>query len=561
MKEVGKLRAFSFIFGFVRPYLPIYIIGMFLYTSQSLSFTLLHSVLLGGITSAMMNGDVSELLMAGLTGVLILILLIILVYPGVLINQRTNLMITRRLQTKIFRTFINAGAEKREHSGAQLAALNNDVLYAENIYGGAFSMLILSLLPIVTFSAAIFAIEWRIGLFTAFLGLLSLFGQSLFAKPLARLAEKKLEKIADATKVIGDVFSGGIIARVFSLQENMLSRFGRENDGLRRVNYSEARVKGAHQLFSGILNMLTTGGVFAVGSLLISNDQLTIPVLMMLVPMCSSVSETISSIGSIWVGLQAPLEAGRRVYTLLDGDNRLDPLPDEQPAAFTGERRGCAVEVKGLTFAYKDADSLTLKDVSLSVGENRLAAFVGESGSGKSTLLKVIAGLYGSGEARVSVGGVTLSYENIQEWRSNFAYVDQNSTLFNLTIAENIGLGKSGASMDEIKAAAAEANADGFIEALPQGYDTPVGEIGGSLSGGQRQRIAIARALIRRSPVLIFDEATSALDAGSEREVIETIHNLRKDHTILLITHNLPAIKPDMVFRIEEGELTLHPPF
>jgi len=114
-----------------------------------------------------------------------------------------------------------------------------------------------------------------------------------------------------------------------------------------------------------------------------------------------------------------------------------------------------------------------------------------------------------------------------------------------------------GAPFDEIKAAAVEADADGFIVSLPQGYDTPVGEVGALLSGGQRQCIAIARALIRRAPVLVLNEATSALDAESERKIVETIHHLRKNHTILMITHSLPAIRPDIALRVENGRVTV----
>jgi len=125
--------------------------------------------------------------------------------------------------------------------------------------------------------------------------------------------------------------------------------------------------------------------------------------------------------------------------------------------------------------------------------------------------------------------------------------------LFDLTIGENIALGKAGATIDEIKRAAAEADADAFISSFPLGYDTPVGEIGAMLSGGQRQRIAIARALIRRSPILVFDEATSALDKDSEREVIDTINRLRGKHTILMVTHNAQAITPDITFRVVGG--------
>jgi len=263
----------------------------------------------------------------------------------------------------------------------------------------------------------------------------------------------------------------------------------------------------------------------------------------------------ISQMGAAWAGMQGPFEAGRRMYTLLDGDNTVESLPKSQNAAtqeITGDvNKGVSVDVKNLTFTYKGEEKPILQDVSFSVGENKLAAFVGESGSGKSTLLKVIAGLYKSESLTVSVDGRELSYDDISAWRSNFAYVDQNCTLFNLTVAENIGLGREGATFEEIKAAAAEAYAHDFIMELPQGYDTSVGEVGGSLSGGQRQRIAVARALVRRSPILVLDEATSALDPTSEAEIIETIHHLRENHTILLITHNLPAIKPDVTYRIE----------
>jgi ABC-type multidrug transport system fused ATPase/permease subunit len=421
----------------------------------------------------------------------------------------------------------------------------------------------------VLLSPVIFSIEWRIGLFTIFVGLFSTFGQVLFAKPLAKIAKNNLETTAKATKLIGDIFSGGIIARVFRIQENMLYVFGYSNDRLRSLANREARIDGAQKLVSGISELLTTGGVFVVGSVLISKGDITLTTLMAMVPLCSSVALAIAGFGAAWAGMQAPFEAGQRIYTLLDGNNRLEPLPEQglrsgslpesEPGAESQtvkpleKKKGCAIEVRDLTFTYKDAEKPVLSDVNLSVGANQLAAFVGESGSGKSTLLKVIAGLYTSGSAQVTVNDEILSFSNVKEWRSNFAYVDQNCTLFNLTIAENIGLGREGATLDEIKVAATEANASGFINELPQGYDTPVGEVGGLLSGGQRQRIAIARALIRRSPVLVFDEATSALDAESERAVVDAIHHLRKNHTILLITHNLPAIQPDIIFSVENG--------
>lgn len=552
-KGVGRLRIFTFVYGFARPYYLPLIVGTLLYCSQMVMFPLMNSTLLGGVTGAMQSSDYTELLMAALKTLGITILAMIMAYFGVLLYVSSGEKTLRRLQVGMLRIFMRSGAEDQTHSGERLSMLNTDVTVAHDLFGNALAGLLFSLLPMIALSVVVFIMEWRIGLFTIFVGLFSTFGQMLFARPLARIAKGTLETSAEAVKTIGDIFSGGIIARVFHLEERLLSAFGRHNDKLKALVNREARIDGARKLVSGVSELLTTGGVFAVGSILIAQGDMTLTELMALVPLCSSIAESIAGFGAHWAGMQAPFEAGRRIYALLGGDNRVDRLPEDRPLFAPETEVGPAVEVEALTFTYKGALSPVLKDVNLSIGGNKLAAFVGESGSGKSTLLKIIAGLYTCENADIRVGGEKLSYNDLKKWRSNFAYVDQSCTLFNLTIAENIGLGREGASLDMIKAAAAEADADGFITALPQGYDTPVGEVGGLLSGGQRQRIAFARALIRRSPVLILDEATSALDAESEREIIETINHLRKNHTILMITHNISAIQPDITYRLDNN--------
>jgi ABC-type multidrug transport system fused ATPase/permease subunit len=279
---------------------------------------------------------------------------------------------------------------------------------------------------------------------------------------------------------------------------------------------------------------------------------MTLTTLMALVPLCSAFAAQIGEIGGAYAGLQAPLEAGRRVYALLDGDNSFKALEERDAKAVpSSDVKAAKIEVRNLSFTFKNAETPVLDNISFTIEANQLAAFIGPSGSGKSTLLKIIAGLYERDGLSILADGKTLTSADMDAWREHFAYVDQNCVLFNLTIGENIALGRAGASFEEIKSAAAEADADGFVSALPQGYDTPVGEAGASLSGGQRQRIAIARALIRRSPVLVFDEATSALDSASEQEIAATIDSLKSNHTILMVTHNINAIKPDVVINLE----------
>ena len=187
-----------------------------------------------------------------------------------------------------------------------------------------------------------------------------------------------------------------------------------------------------------------------------------------------------------------------------------------------------------------------------------MIAFVGESGSGKSTLLRAIIGLYEREDLGIKLGGLAFGGTSIKNWRQNFAYVDQSCKLFDMSVKENIAIGLMGnASDDDIIEAAIRAQAHDFIMELEGGYDAPCGEKGDTLSGGQKQRIAIARALVRKAPILVFDEATSALDKDSEVEIMKSIESLRKDHTILITSHNLQSIAgADAIVVLESGCIT-----
>jgi|GEM_PF-4149328 len=191
---------------------------------------------------------------------------------------------------------MGADIENRVHSGERLSMLNNDAELADQLYSDAFAGLLFCLMPIVGLSAAVFAIEWRMGLYTLFAGLFSMAGQLLFSKPLAKIAKSKLEKISSASKTLGDIFSGGVIVRVFSLQDRLLRVFGRDNDEIRHLVDREARINAAQAVFSGVASLLTTGGVFIVGSILMPSGYLTLPALMAIVPMSArertSLSET-----------------------------------------------------------------------------------------------------------------------------------------------------------------------------------------------------------------------------------------------------------------------------
>ncbi|MCL1819927.1 MAG: ABC transporter ATP-binding protein/permease [Oscillospiraceae bacterium] len=539
--NISRKTAFSFILSFIKPYFGGFIPGIILYSSQNFVFPLITAYLLNGVTAKIMLVDAAGLISTGIITFLLMVGVGITTGIGVYLYCQAYTKADRNLKKQLFRVFLRKGHESQisSHSGEGIAALNTDATVASNLYSNSLARLLFCIIPIVFASLVVFLVDYRMGFLSLLIGLLSLYIQKKFAKPLGEIGRERLENNSESVKRMSDIFSGGQIIRAFSLQNKMLISFDKNNKELLKLSYKEAVIGMLQDLFTTVQGLLSISGVFAVGGLLVSTGELTLPQLMMTTPMCASLSIGMSSLGGAWASMQAPLEAGKRLYKLMGGRNKIEPITETATADWNGD---CTLTLRDFGFSYQNADTPTLSDINLTINKNEMVAFVGESGSGKSTLLRAAAGLFEREDLGIYLGNIQLRDTELLSWRKHFAYVDQSCNLFDMSIGDNIALGKENADRDEITAAAKEAYADGFITALEDGYNSPAGEKGLSLSGGQKQRIAISRALVRKAPILIFDEATSALDMESERQVMETIQHLRKTHTILIATHNLKSI-------------------
>jgi subfamily B ATP-binding cassette protein MsbA len=224
----------------------------------------------------------------------------------------------------------------------------------------------------------------------------------------------------------------------------------------------------------------------------------------------------------------------------------------EHPVAMGDFKR--ALEFRNVCFSYGDAP--VLNNISFRLERGQRLGLAGESGSGKSSLINLVFRFYDPVSGQIEMDGVPLEELRIADLRFHLALVSQDILLFNATVAENIGFGKIGATRGEIVAAAKEAHAHEFIEALPQGYDTPLGERGQRLSGGQRQRIAIARAFVRNAPILVLDEATASLDSQSEAEVQKAIDRLAENRTVICVAHRLSTLRSmDQIIVLDKGRI------
>jgi ABC-type multidrug transport system fused ATPase/permease subunit len=453
---------------------------------------------------------------------------------------------------------MKSSLESQKHSGEGIAAINTDLNTATNIWSDALAPFLRNVIAALFSVVAVFFMDWRMGLGALAVGLLAFFVQSKFAPPLARLGKAQLETNADSVKSLSNIFAGALTIRAYNRQDHSLFQFDKENSKLKKIDFKRAIIGMWQDLFTTIQGWLTLILVFALGGWLVIAGEIDFAMVMMVFPLAAAISDAMSQIGTTFAGLQPPIVAAERVFDIIDSAAVLPEASGRAKHVPVGElQSGYDIRINGLNFCYKDTAAEALRDINLLIEENKMVAFVGESGSGKSTLLRVIIGMYEREGLNMQIGGMAFAVENAGKWRSRFAYVDQSCKLFDMSIAENITMGLQGKADDEqIREAAKRAFAHDFILELADGYDTACGEKGAGLSGGQKQRLAIARALYRKAPVLVFDEATSSLDSESERGIMETINDLRRDHTVLITTHNLSnIITADIIVVMDGGQI------
>ena len=547
-------------FQYLKPYKFGYGIGTFLYCIQQFAFPMMLGTFFGGVTAAILEYRFAGVMEAIWTLAIMLVIFMVLIGVGAYLYVVTCTKATRDLMTRLFQSFLKSTVENQTHSGDGVAAITTDVNTATNIFDDAFTPLLTNILAASFSAVAVFIIDWRMGLGVFVVGFLAFFVQKRFAKPLASLGKAQLETNAEAVKSLSNIIAGALTIRVYSRQEASLVQFDKESGKLKKLAFKQAFIGMWQDLFTTVQGWLTLVLVFALGGVLVIRGEMNFAAIMMILPLAQAVSEAMSQIGNTYAGLQPPIVAAKRVFAIIDSVAEGNKCISENLKIRQGDEQWNGrydLHLKDLHFTYKDAVEKTLREVNLSIQENEMVAFVGASGSGKSTLLRAVLGLYEREDLGLEIGDLEFRPEKAKEWRKHFAYVDQSCNLFDMTIGENIAMGKQGnASKEEIQEAAKQAHAHDFIMELPEGYETLCGEKGASLSGGQRQRLAIARALCGKAPVLIFDEATSALDGETERSIMETIEELRLNHTILLTTHHLDIITTtDRIVVLDEGRI------
>jgi ATP-binding cassette subfamily B protein len=360
------------------------------------------------------------------------------------------------------------------------------------------------------------------------------------------------QRIAELTADVEENVSGVRVVKSFAAEPRRLERFRGSVTRVFDQSMDATRLRAFYNPFIGFLPNLGLAVILLVGGRQVVNGSLTLGdftafyayLLMLIAPM--------RQLGIALSLAQRATASGARLFELLDREPRLVAPADARPLP---EGRG-RVDLRDVTFAYENAGAPSLRDVSLVVEAGSTVALVGATGSGKSTLVRLIGRLYDPTSGSVLVDGADVRELDLRQLRRAIAVVDDDPFLFSATIHDNIAYGRPDATREEVERAAERAQAAGFVAALPDGYDTRVGERGLTLSGGQRQRLAIARALLADPRILILDDATSSVDATTEQAIKKALREVMAGRTTFVIAHRLSTIAlADEVVVLEDGRI------
>lgn len=443
---------------------------------------------------------------------------------------------------------------KKKQSGEITSIIINDVANMRLAFSTGFQKLLVEPVNILVMVILLFIINWQlalIALITIPVSAVIIIG---IGRSIRRKSHRTAVSIAGITSIIGETISAMRIVKAFVMEHYEISKFNRETKSHFHLLFRRSRLRHIASPVTEIIGVIIGVVLLWTGGKAVLIDQsITSEDFIRFILILFSTFTPIRNLSNVNAQLQIGIASAERVFTILD----TKPAIVNRPDAITKTGFESSIEFDKVHFSYMDSEEAPiLSDISFTIKKGQVVALVGQSGSGKSTIADLIPRFYNVDKGSISIDGIDIRDISLASLRNLMGIVNQDTILFNDTIRNNIAYGNDSVSLEEIKKAAQASYALDFIEEMPNGFDTAVGEKGVKLSGGQRQRIAIARALLKNPPILILDEATSSLDTESEREVQSAMESLMVDRTALVIAHRLSTIvKADRILVLKNGKI------
>lgn len=463
--------------------------------------------------------------------------------------SRVTLGIINSLRKEVFdkMLYLPSYYYDARNSGELVALITFNINQVSNAASNAVKTLLREGFTVVALLAYLFYQNWQLSAIFLLVAPIMAFIVTTASKKFRKLSKRMQTSMGNLAHITNESVNGYRLVRGYGGEEYERQRFVDASD---KNTQQGIRFNFVHSLQTPVLQFILSVAMAGV-MVLVLNLEGTPEQHVAYIVTAGLLARPIRALTQINSMIQKGLAAAQSVFEILDS-----PSEDDIGKYHVKRSKG-HLELKNLSFRYSADSDAVIKNINLDIPAGKTVALVGRSGSGKTTLSALISRLYNPESGEITLDGTPISEYQLLNLRKQIALVSQNITLFNCTVAENIAYGHlSGASLDDISEAARAAHALEFIEQLPEGFDTLIGEDGARLSGGQRQRLAIARALLKDAPVLILDEATSALDTESERYIQEALSELMKNRTTIVIAHRLSTIeKADEIVVMEKGEV------
>jgi ATP-binding cassette subfamily B protein len=467
------------------------------------------------------------------------------------VSERFLLNLRTRVFSHLQRLPLDFFAGRRR--GDLVTRLTDDIEEVEELLVSGVADFLSYLLRIVFFTAALFLLSWRLALLALTVAPVFWLASRVFSGRIKRVAREQRRRGGAIGAVVEESLANVPLVQAYNLEGREVARFGREAQANFSAQMALTRTKA---LFAPLLDLFELGGVLVVvaaGTWELAQGNLTLGGLLIFLTYLTQLLSPVRDLSQLIGSVAAATAGAERLIEVLDQPVAVaEPAAEVQPLT---RARG-SVQLENVSFRYPKAKRQSVQDISFHIGPGQSLAIVGASGAGKSTIARLLLRFYDPSSGRVSVDGVDVRDLDVRSLRENIAVVLQDSLVFAGTVRENIGLGRPGASERDVVRAAIAADAHDFIQALPLGYDTFIGQGGTTLSGGQRQRLAIARAFVRDAPILLLDEPTTGLDAETSERIMAPLRRLMADRATIVISHNLLTTREaDEIVVLDRGRI------
>ena len=528
--------------------------------------SIFFTLLLAGSTSAvayLLDPAINELFIKQTSSLIFTIPLLIIAafaMKGISLYLAKVIMIgvaeevKKELQTDMFASLIKADTKliDEKHSGKFITNLINDVNFITHLLSIGILNLFKDSLTLIGLLSVMFYQNWKLSLIAIIMIPLASFAARSLGKRIGKVTNEQMLKAGALNTYLMEIFKNHKLMKIFQKEtyekERAVEYINTLKETSKKINIVFVRASPIMEVLTGIM----IACLIFVSAKLVAKNELEISNFFSFLAAMMLAYQPVRSLATLNITVQQGLTGSRRVLPIIDDINEIKDKPNAQKLELNEGK----VEFNNVSFEYKRGELQILKSIDLKIPGKKMTSLVGHSGAGKSTILNLIPRFYNINEGDIKIDNQSIYKSTISSLRENISLVSQDTTLFDDTIKNNIGYANLKASEEEIIEAAKFSFASEFIDKLPKKYDTLIGENGIRLSGGEKQRLSIARAILKKSAIILLDEATSSLDAETESKIQKAINFLTEGKTTIVIAHRLSTIlNSDKIYVIDKGQV------